>query len=272
MDEITNNAKNYPLVVTPFNQELFMWQGKIRQNNYDRLYFDEIEKYLGESILNGLYALYGIKSKKAADKSVMIEKQLKEIKEMNPISKVGYNAKRAGKNIYFTSFLLVKEIEMFLKEGHLMPEVRRVSTGKKKFILTNSSKHLSTIDIDDQIIFIASGIAYATFEKFLQNELIQLLNKETENILPVNNKKIKWKGTPGEFGAIFNLLFEKGYIENPTIKKDIIEQLNKIFEIKTDENKIATDAYLYRCFGEKVYQYPAGHLKIPLSINYHKDK
>lgn len=97
------------------------------------------------------------------------------------------------------------------------------------------------------------------------------INEFKKDIVELNNK-IKWKGTPGEFGAIFNKLFENGYVENPKVKKDIVTQLNKIFEIRTDENAIVTDKYLYQCFGEKEYQYPPSHLKIPLSVNYHKDK
>ncbi len=85
-------------------------------------------------------------------------------------------------------------------------------------------------------------------------------------------KKIKWSGTPGEFGAIFNLLFDNGYIDIVKDKKNMARVMNEIFEIKNEKNEIVGERYLYKCFGDKEKKYNPGEIKIPNSINYHKGK
>jgi len=102
---------------------------------------------------------------------------------------------------------------------------------------------------------------------------IHFNNPLPEKILVATiNKRIKWTGTPGEFGAIFNLLLDKGYIEIVKDKTNMAKVFNEIFEIKTEKNSTPSDKYLYKCFGEKEKKYNPQQLKIPFSDNYHKDK
>lgn len=84
--------------------------------------------------------------------------------------------------------------------------------------------------------------------------------------------KINWNGTPGEFGAIFNKLFDAGYIEIVKDKKNMVKVLNEIFEIKNEKGVTVPDSYLYKCFNEKERNYGPGQLKIPLTDNYHTGK
>lgn len=85
-------------------------------------------------------------------------------------------------------------------------------------------------------------------------------------------KKLNWNGTPGEFGAIFNKLFDAGYIEIVKDKKNMVKVLNEIFEIKNEKSVSVTDNNLYRCFLDKEKNYNPGQLKIPLSDNYDTGK
>lgn len=85
---------------------------------------------------------------------------------------------------------------------------------------------------------------------------------------PTITKKLKWNGTPGEFGAIFNLLFGNGYIDIVKDKANMVRVLNEIFEIKNEAGKEVDAKYLYKCFGEKEKKYNPGQLKIPFSDNY----
>lgn len=85
-------------------------------------------------------------------------------------------------------------------------------------------------------------------------------------------KKIKWSGTPGEFGAIFNQLFDNGFIEVVKDRANMVRVLNEIFDIKNEKFSAVDEKYLYKCFGEKERNYFPDQLKIPLSDNYHKKK
>lgn len=101
---------------------------------------------------------------------------------------------------------------------------------------------------------------------------------EKLNELPVGNKvenkneKIKWKGTPGEFGAIFNELIDNGFIALIRDKKKVVRLLHSVFEIRSEDGKPISENYLYRCFKDKIKKYPPKKLVIPFSDNYHNDK
>ena len=108
----------------------------------------------------------------------------------------------------------------------------------------------------------------------IPENLIHFKNPLPEkNLVATINKRIKWTGTPGEFGAIFNLLLDKGYIEIVKDKTNMAKVFNEIFEIKTEKNKTTDNKYLYRCIGgDKEKKYNPHQLIIPFSDNYHKDK
>lgn len=84
--------------------------------------------------------------------------------------------------------------------------------------------------------------------------------------------RIKWKGTPGEFGAIFDLLIDNGFIKLIKDKKNMVRLLYSVFEIKNEKGEVVSSEYLYKCFKDKIKSYPNGYLKIPFSDNYHNDK
>ena len=81
-----------------------------------------------------------------------------------------------------------------------------------------------------------------------------------------------WKGTPGEFGAIFDELFDKGFIEVIKDKKSMVRFLHSIFEVKNEKDAKVDSEYLYKCFNDKIRRYPEGQLTIPFSDNYTKGK
>lgn len=106
-------------------------------------------------------------------------------------------------------------------------------------------------------------------EKYCIEKLNELNGgKDIENVI----QKLKWKGTPGEFGAIFDKLFDTGFIEVIKNKKNMVRLLHSFFEIKNAKGEIITSDYLYKCFEDKIKSYPNGYLKIPFSDNYHNDK
>ncbi len=94
---------------------------------------------------------------------------------------------------------------------------------------------------------------------------------ETKLQQPIK-QKLKWKGTPGEFGAIMNELLENGYLPKIKDLKNTVRILNEVFEVKKETGEIADDNYLYKCFGEKKRGYLPGQLKISESDNLHKEK
>lgn len=99
-----------------------------------------------------------------------------------------------------------------------------------------------------QFKLIAKG--YSQF--LMQNELQKMLNEleskyenytkphiETNNF---NGKKLKWTGTPAQFGFIINELIGKGYIEKPTgsYNKDAEFYLS-IFNIETTPGNLSNE-------------------------------
>jgi len=110
-----------------------------------------------------------------------------------------------------------------------------------------------------------------TEDEYLELLRNKQLGKMKENKEPLINR-IKWKGTPGEFGAIFDLLIGSGFIEQIKDKKRIVNLLHSFFEIRNEKGKIISENYLYRCFTDKMKVYPNGYLKIPFSDNYYNDK
>lgn len=82
--------------------------------------------------------------------------------------------------------------------------------------------------------------------------------------------KIAWSGTPGEFGSIFNMLIQNGYIEKLADLKTTVKYLESVFEVQNEDFEIVDSDYLYKCFGEKKKQYLPGEIKIPKSDNYSK--
>ena len=85
-------------------------------------------------------------------------------------------------------------------------------------------------------------------------------------------KKIKWTGTPGEFGAIFNELIDNGFINTVKDKKNMVRQLHEMFEVTNDKGNNVSLDYLYKCFKDKIKPYPPNTLKVPYSDNYNKNK
>jgi len=108
------------------------------------------------------------------------------------------------------------------------------------------------------------------FEKFGANEENVLAKNENE--IEIQQPPIKWNGTPGEFGAIFNLLFDKGFIERIKDKKNMVRFLHSIFDVRNEKDEIVDAEYLYKCFNDKKRSYPEGQLTIPFSENYTKGK
>ncbi len=94
------------------------------------------------------------------------------------------------------------------------------------------------------------------YSQFLmQNELQKMLNElesnhknytkpiiETDNF---NGKKLKWSGTPAQFGFIINELIGKGYLEKPTgsYNKDAEFYLS-IFNIETTPGNLSNEVNL----------------------------
>lgn len=107
------------------------------------------------------------------------------------------------------------------------------------------------------------------FEKFeMKNE-----SEKIESLPPDTIKiKLQWRGTPGEFGAIFDKLFDNGFIEVIKDKKSMVRVLHSIFEVKNEKDEIVDAEYLYKCFKDKKRSYPEGQLTIPFSDNYNKSK
>ena len=125
----------------------------------------------------------------------------------------------------------------------------------------------------------AKGGAEGLYVQFLKEKKIEINTPKLENIneplpekIQTNSNLVKWKGTPGEFGAIFDLLIDNGFIELIKDKKNMVRLLHSLFEIKNDKGEITNSDYLYKCFKDKIKSYPNGYLKIPLSDNYHNDK
>ena len=86
-------------------------------------------------------------------------------------------------------------------------------------------------------------------------------------------KKLKWTGTPSEFGAMFDLFLNNGFIEKTGYVKDMVKQLYEMFDIKNEKGETTTFTHLYKCFLEKKKGYPHNQtLKNLYSDNYHKDK
>lgn len=116
---------------------------------------------------------------------------------------------------------------------------------------------------------IATLIKQIELERYCIEKLNELNGgNETEN----NNQKLKWNGTPGEFGAIFDKLFVTGFIEVIKNKKNMVRLLHSLFEIKNAKGEIVTSDYLYKCFEDKKRDWPHNEFRIPETINYHNDK
>ena len=97
-------------------------------------------------------------------------------------------------------------------------------------------------------------------------------NEPLRETIQTKNQKLKWKGTPGEFGAIFDLLIDNGYIDLIKDKKNMVRLLHSHFDIKNKDGNLIDTDYLYKCFKDKIKSYPNGYLKIPYSDNYNTDK
>ena len=108
--------------------------------------------------------------------------------------------------------------------------------------------------------------------EFPKENVIDFVRKQSTKPLPISStiKKVKWSGTPGEFGAIFNKLIDNGFIEVVKDKANMVRVLNEIFEVKNENSAPVNEKYLYKCFGEKEKSYNPGEFKIPQSDNYHK--
>jgi|LakMenE18May11ns_1017448.scaffolds.fasta_scaffold9955238_7 hypothetical protein len=104
----------------------------------------------------------------------------------------------------------------------------------------------------------------------IETEYLSIIDND-DYLIKSKQKKVIWNGTPGEFGAIFNLLIDKGFIELIKDKVNTVNLLSSVFDIKSDSGENVTPRHLYRCFGEKQRNYNPNQLKIPFSDNYNKD-
>ena len=82
-----------------------------------------------------------------------------------------------------------------------------------------------------------------------------------------DNLRIRWNGTPGEFGAIMTELIDKGFISKKKDLKTTVSFLANFFEVKTEKGNPANEKYLYKCFNEKMRHYNRSELVIPESDN-----
>lgn len=64
-------------------------------------------------------------------------------------------------------------------------------------------------------------------------------------------ERLQWKGSPGEFGAIFDELISKGYIQTVNNKTVTVRLLQKFFEVRSKEGNEMHIKYLLRCFDER---------------------
>lgn len=137
---------------------------------------------------------------------------------------------------------------------------------KTKTIIQTDLIERTLIPIIEEIAELIESIKIEKYCVEKLNELNAVYEPQTKINL------VKWKGTPGEFGAIFDLLIDNGFIELIKDKKNMVRLLHSLFEIKNDKGEITNSDYLYKCFKDKIKSYPNGYLKIPLSDNYHNDK
>lgn len=82
------------------------------------------------------------------------------------------------------------------------------------------------------------------------------------------NKKIKWTGTPAEFGAIFSALIDGGYIEVPPNKTQQRKILQQFFTVTTNSNEPIAERTLDDYLGRNKKSWPKGQFAIPISENY----
>jgi len=95
----------------------------------------------------------------------------------------------------------------------------------------------------------AKGCAQGLYVQFLKEKKMEINNPQFENnneplpeTIQTNNQKLKWNGTPSQFGFIIDLLIQGGYLEKPTASfaKDANFYL-QIFDIETTNTTLAKE-------------------------------
>lgn len=124
--------------------------------------------------------------------------------------------------------------------------------------------------------YVYSLNSYLEESNILTNEMITAFSYQRKNKQPMQlaeksmPSKLKWTGTPAEFGAIFNMIIDRGHIPIIKDKKTTVRLLYGLFEIKNDQGETTNFEYLYKCFGERIRNYSPKDLNIPHSDNSNK--
>ena len=173
-------------------------------------------------------------------------------RKKQPLINFVYEAITEGKNIYLYQclpFLITKRLNLDDEEEDYIP-----------------IQHIKKI-----------GFAVALAYKLpcLKQELKQIqqtIISPSSIYVQSPKQKINWTGTAGEFGAVMDLLIEKGYIEDVPVKKNKANVCYELFNIKTGKGELITDRYLLDCFGKDKCSFLPNEIKIPFSKNYGKDQ
>ena len=120
----------------------------------------------------------------------------------------------------------------------------------------------------------AEGIALAHFYPLLKKKIKKYssLDTEPEKYVAINEDKIRWTGTPVEFGAIMNRLIDEGYIAPIYENRAKAQSFKRHFTIITNRKSEIKDRSFEDCFLEEKNPYFADELKIPTSENKQKKK
>ena len=181
------------------------------------------------------------KFKNCLDANFLIETELKKFKEFldtdffytrKNFREKGFVWITTGKVILVEDFFLIKD---FLYYPKFPLDIEGLE------FCWNSAYH----DLEQA----AKGGAEGLYVQFLKEKKIEINTPKLENIneplsetIKTNNQKLKWKGTPSQFGFIIDLLIQGGYLEKPTssFAKDANFYL-QFFDIETTNTTLAKE-------------------------------
>lgn len=153
--------------------------------------------------------------------------------------------------------------------GLHLEEMHSIASSNEDYPMYSYNDDLSKIE--EELVYRINDIFYSTVHYI---DLLNYVSRqfETDQQSEEMLDHIPWNGTPGEFGAIMNLLIEGGYISPIRSKANTIRILYDIFEIEADDKPITLN-YLKRCFTkDRMRVYYPEKLSIPKSDNYYKNK
>ncbi len=94
------------------------------------------------------------------------------------------------------------------------------------------------------------------------------VEKESTDDFMSTKTKLKWTGTPAEFGFIISELVTKGYLQEYPNFSATCKVMLTVFDIHSDKGNIVARRTLEDYFGRNRKSYPNGVFKLPFSDNY----